>query len=66
MPQVSCPRCKALCAYAPSNPYRPFCSERCKHLDWGAWANEAYRVEATPPHPDDAASSEHWAPKDPD
>jgi endogenous inhibitor of DNA gyrase (YacG/DUF329 family) len=56
MPEVSCPRCKALCAYAPSNPYRPFCSERCKHLDWGAWANEAYRVEASPPDPDDEAA----------
>ena len=24
--------------------YRPFCSERCKMMDLGAWATEAYRV----------------------
>ncbi len=25
-------------------PYRPFCSERCKLIDFGRWANEEYRV----------------------
>jgi endogenous inhibitor of DNA gyrase (YacG/DUF329 family) len=24
--------------------WRPFCSERCKLIDLGAWANESYRV----------------------
>ena len=24
------------------NEFRPFCSERCKLLDFGAWANEEY------------------------
>jgi len=27
-----------------SNPFRPFCSERCKLIDLGAWADERYRV----------------------
>jgi uncharacterized protein len=27
-----------------ANPYRPFCSERCKMIDLGAWATESYRV----------------------
>jgi endogenous inhibitor of DNA gyrase (YacG/DUF329 family) len=26
------------------NPNRPFCSERCRMIDLGAWANEAYRI----------------------
>ena len=26
--------------------WRPFCSERCKTLDLGAWASEAYRLPA--------------------
>ena len=34
--------------FAPSNLWRPFCSERCKSLDLGAWASEAYRVEVKP------------------
>jgi len=28
----------------PKNPFRPFCSERCKMNDLGAWATESYRV----------------------
>ena len=28
----------------PANPWRPFCSERCKLVDLGAWADESYRV----------------------
>ncbi len=47
---VSCPHCKANSVYAQSNPYRPFCSERCKSMDFGAWADEAFRV----PQRDDA------------
>jgi len=36
--------------FSPENPWRPFCSERCKLIDLGAWASESYRVpDATPP-----------------
>ena len=35
--------------YATSNPYRPFCCERCKNLDIGAWAAEHFRVPAEAP-----------------
>jgi endogenous inhibitor of DNA gyrase (YacG/DUF329 family) len=41
---VSCPRCGAQAAWSPENPYRPFCSERCKLIDLGDWAMEKYRV----------------------
>lgn len=46
---VTCPACRQPAEYAPSNPWRPFCSERCRNLDLGAWANEAYRVPAQSP-----------------
>ena len=47
---VKCPQCGGPSVYAPSNPYRPFCSERCKDLDLGAWASERFRVaDGTPP-----------------
>jgi endogenous inhibitor of DNA gyrase (YacG/DUF329 family) len=45
---VPCPRCGALAPYAPENRSRPFCSERCKTIDLGAWANEEYRVPDAP------------------
>ena len=46
---VVCPTCKGDSIYAPSNPSRPFCSERCRGIDFGAWASESFRVEALPP-----------------
>ncbi|GHU09994.1 DNA gyrase inhibitor YacG [Betaproteobacteria bacterium] len=42
--QVPCPQCGKRSAWNPANPWRPFCSERCKLVDLGAWANEAYKV----------------------
>jgi uncharacterized protein len=41
---VSCPRCGAQVGWSTENPYRPFCSERCKLIDLGDWAMERYRV----------------------
>ena len=46
---VPCPTCKGDSIFAPSNVWRPFCSERCRQIDLGAWASEGFRVEATPP-----------------
>lgn len=46
---VRCPGCGQRSEFAPTNVYRPFCSERCKNGDLGAWASERYRVEAPPP-----------------
>ncbi|MBQ0932311.1 DNA gyrase inhibitor YacG [Ideonella sp. 4Y16] len=46
--EVACPTCGETTLYAASNPFRPFCSARCQGQDFGAWANEAYRVEAPP------------------
>ena len=43
---VHCPGCGAACAYAVENPYRPFCSARCKNHDFGAWASERFSVDA--------------------
>ena len=43
---VSCPTCSKPSLFAPSNPWRPFCSERCKTNDLGAWASESYRIPA--------------------
>ncbi len=42
---VRCPACGGPSVYAPENRYRPFCSERCKLHDLGAWASESFRVE---------------------
>ena len=50
---VVCPACKGKSIYAASNPFRPFCSERCKNMDFGAWASENFRMPVdTPPDED--------------
>ena len=43
MPIVKCPNCGKETEYK-GNEFRPFCSERCKLLDFGAWADEQYSV----------------------
>jgi endogenous inhibitor of DNA gyrase (YacG/DUF329 family) len=51
---VPCPTCGRPALFAPQNHWRPFCSERCRGVDLGAWANERYRVEVAPnPEADD-------------
>lgn len=45
---VKCPTCKKMAVYSPKNRWRPFCSERCKMIDLGAWSSEEYRMEAKP------------------
>ena len=49
---VDCPACGRQALFAPSNPWRPFCSERCKLGDLGAWASESYRIPAEPSEDD--------------
>ncbi len=45
---VNCPVCAKPSLFAPSNPWRPFCCERCKLMDLGAWAAEEYRIREKP------------------
>lgn len=56
---VKCPACGGPSRYAPDNPYRPFCCERCKNLDLGAWASEEFRVPSAPPL-EPAAPEDSW------
>ncbi len=41
--RVKCPTCRREIEWK-NNPYRPFCSERCRLIDLGAWAEEKYRI----------------------
>jgi endogenous inhibitor of DNA gyrase (YacG/DUF329 family) len=45
-PIVDCPACGRKVAFEPANRWRPFCSERCRTVDLGAWASGAYVVSA--------------------
>jgi len=48
MPEfVRCPTCRELARWE-GNRFRPFCSERCKDHDLGAWATERHRIPGEP------------------
>ncbi|MBO0863284.1 MAG: DNA gyrase inhibitor YacG [Chloracidobacterium sp.] len=38
-----CPQCRREASWK-DNPWKPFCSERCKMIDLGRWTTEQYRV----------------------
>lgn len=46
--EVECPECKKKAVWSTSNPSRPFCSERCKLLDLGAWADGSRAIPESP------------------
>lgn len=50
--KVACPNCKQLAEFSPANPFRPFCSERCKLIDLGLWASEGYAIPDNTPADD--------------
>ncbi|MEB0138215.1 MULTISPECIES: DNA gyrase inhibitor YacG [unclassified Undibacterium] len=43
---VNCPTCEQAVEWKESNTWRPFCSQRCKQIDLGAWAEEKYTIPA--------------------
>lgn len=53
--EISCPYCHKRIVYSQDNHYRPFCSERCKMLDLGAWANEERTVAGNAVNADEDA-----------
>ncbi|WP_025916311.1 DNA gyrase inhibitor YacG [Herminiimonas sp. CN] len=49
---VNCPTCGSKLEWTEKNRFRPFCSERCKQIDLGAWAAEKYVIPAVDPAED--------------
>ena len=41
---VKCPTCGKEVVWSTDNPYRPFCSERCRMIDLGEWASCGYQI----------------------
>ncbi len=50
---VDCPTCKTPVEWIEENRYRPFCSDRCRLIDLGAWASEDYRIPSQQPVSED-------------
>jgi len=57
-PTVTCPTCGRELEWAGS-PFRPFCSERCRLIDLGAWFSEQRSIPGdTASAPEDSALPE--------
>jgi endogenous inhibitor of DNA gyrase (YacG/DUF329 family) len=46
-----CPNCGKRTVIGAENPWRPFCSERCRLIDLGAWIDGSHRLPAEEPAP---------------
>ena len=50
--RVNCPTCGKSVPWDAKALYRPFCSERCKLIDFGDWAGEKHAIAGEPVYPD--------------
>lgn len=52
---VKCPTCNKQVEWSEQSQWKPFCSERCKLIDLGAWADESHSIpgEEIPKHTDE-------------
>ncbi len=60
--RVKCPTCGRSTEWSETSPFRPFCSERCKLIDLGAWLSEQRGI---PDNTSPSESSEGPAAEDP-
>jgi uncharacterized protein len=55
---VKCPTCKRPVEWSQESVYRPFCSDRCRLIDLGAWFDEQHKI------PDESANAIGESPAD--
>ena len=55
---VECPTCGAPVEWKTDNEFRPFCSDRCKLIDLGAWASEEHKIPVAPDAEDELFSED--------
>ena len=56
--KIHCPTCSKKIIWSTENKFRPFCSERCKLIDLGEWADEKHRVPGEPADPNQPPDEE--------
>jgi uncharacterized protein len=57
---MRCPACKRETTFE-GNPFRPFCSERCKLIDLDNWLSGRYRISTPLDRPEEAVIAEEVA-----
>ena len=57
-PIVKCPTCGRELEWSAASPHRPFCSERCRLIDLGAWLSEERAIPGEESVPDESSGDE--------
>jgi endogenous inhibitor of DNA gyrase (YacG/DUF329 family) len=56
---VKCPTCGRSIEWSEQSPFRPFCSERCRVIDLGAWLSEKHVIPSNETDsPEESSESE--------
>jgi hypothetical protein len=55
---VKCPTCRRPVVWSEASSYRPFCSERCRLIDMGAWLTEQHKI------PDESGGESEESPEE--
>jgi len=54
---MRCPTCQRPIEWTEAFPFRPFCSERCRLIDLGAWLTERHVIPGEPAQPEEETGS---------
>ena len=60
---VKCPTCRREIDWA-NSPYRPFCSDRCRLIDLGAWLSEKHVIPGETVRNESGGEEDNRTPKD--
>ena len=55
---VKCPNCGKDVEWTKDQKWRPFCSDRCRLIDLGEWANESHRIAGSETIPEEQLKSD--------
>ncbi|MED5411352.1 MAG: DNA gyrase inhibitor YacG [Pseudomonadota bacterium] len=55
---VNCPTCDKEVVWIEESEFRPFCSKRCRLIDFGDWANEKNTIAGDPVYINEDESDE--------
>jgi len=63
MKTVRCPTCKREVEWNARSAFRPFCSERCRLIDLGAWFSEEHAIPGDPASPEETEAAREPRPR---
>jgi uncharacterized protein len=62
---VKCPTCRRPVEWSAESVYRPFCSDRCRLIDLGAWFSEQHKIPDDPQEDERLGAPHGDVPEDP-